>query len=203
MRIRESVVLFVLAFMAAAPVLVAQEESPRVVTMSMLIDGTNDIVSATESADRAFYRALAVFEKKFNIRLKMVERRIGFWFAPSDNFDANKELVRLVGMDLRHKSDIVIAFTTKKFFGDDAIEVDGETVFVKRQIGGIASLSGSVAIVTLEENTHTLLLHEIGHLFGVDHSFDPNSVMNGERIVSSTFDEKSKEVILANRNRQF
>src|SRR3989344_6095110 len=96
-----------------------------------------------------------------------------------------------------------IAFTTKNFFRDEEVENEGEMVMMRKALGGLAIVGGNHAIVFLGEKTELILIHELGHIFGANHSLNSRSVMTSEDIESSAFDKKSLEVILGNRNREF
>jgi len=202
MRIRVSVVSFLLAF---GPTVVAKDEKmSRIVSVSVLLEGTDAdgaVMDYHQFLQDAFFKANCVFEKEFGIKFKIIEFSAGKWFVPSDNFDGNAELESLT--NLPANGDIVAAFTTKKFFGEASIEIDGEWIPTKRRLAGLAAMSGRHAIVSLEEKSELILIHEIGHLFGVDHTFDLSSVMHSEAVQTANFDKNSKEVIRANKYRKF
>ena len=200
-KIMKGLIALLVMFTTLQPV-VAEEELPRVVNVAVLVDGGDDVMVLRNILQDAIYFATQKFRREFNIELRLTEFNIGSWRSPSDNFDGSLELVRLSEIKFRN-SDIAIAFTTKKFFRNEEILIDGESAYIQKKLGGIAMLSGNRAIVRLEEKAGLIFIHELAHLFGAGHSSDTLSVMVGEGIAYPTFDRKSREVILANRNRQF
>ncbi len=178
----------------------ASAAQPRLITVRVLVDGTDDIGAIYQPLNAAFFTASNVFQQ-FGIQFQIVELAYGGWFAPSDNFDGPKALTRISQMQFPKKVNIVVAFTTKKFFSDGEIEVDGITSVARKQFGGLAT--GKFALIGIQYKFECVLIHELGHLFGADHSSDPRSVMNAKEIKTLVFDQKSKEVILANLNRKF
>lgn len=191
----------VLVFAVLAPVgAIAQKQEEWVVTMTVLLDKDDRNREAFTHMGNAIYSVVQKFKKEFGIKLMI--RNVKIWIPASNNFDADKELVRLMGAG--HSSDLVIAFTTKSFFRNEAVDIDGEAVATERRLSGLAnSVPGNYAIVNLEEKSNLLLIHELGHLLGADHSREPDSVMNETGISFLEFDQKNKEAILANRNREF
>lgn len=181
--------------------LVAAEHSSRIVTITAVVDSRDRTMAVSTFLHRAFLETSKTFQREFNIKLKLSNLEIGSWHSPSDNFDGNIALVDIA--KIPRKSDIVVAFTTKMFYGEGFLEIDGGGVFTQKQFGGLAVVGGNHAIVRLEERTELILIHELGHIFGADHSTDIHSVMNGENILSPIFDKKSLGVICANRNRRF
>ena len=201
MRVSGFCFCFLIIFGAFLALLSAAEEPQRVVTLTVIVDGGDSVELAVPFLQDAVLKANHLFKKEFNIKFEIVELSIGPWRAPSDNFDGNAALARIA--QIPRKSDIVVVFTTKNFFGDGVVEIDGEEVVTKKQCGGLAVLGGNHTIVHLEEKSELILVHELGHIFGADHSSFNRSVMNEEFIGFSSFDKKSKEVIRANRNRSF
>lgn len=191
------VVLLVVA--PIADVALAQEPV-RVVTITILLDRDDQNREAFRYMGNAIHSAVQKFQKEFGI--KLVVKKMGNWIPGSNNFDADEELVRLISAG--RSSDLVVAFTTKSFFKNEGAEIDGGSVTVEKDLGGLANnVPGNYAIVSLEEKSNLLLIHELGHLLGADHSKEPDSVMNGTGIRFSEFDQKSKEAIITNRNREF
>lgn len=200
---RGSFALLWIVLAVSTPTFVAKEKVPlRVVTITALVDSA-DVMVASRFLNNALYTAARVFKKEFNIKLELVVFDIGSWRPPSDDFDADKEFVRLTQMP--RKSDVVVAFTTKSFFRNEenGDEIDGTPLFVKATINGCARVRGNLVLVQLEEKTDLLLIHELGHIFGARHSTEINSVMSDNGITTPTFDVRSREVIFANRNRPF
>lgn len=201
MRIR-LIASFLCALLVAAPMVVdvaLAQEPVRVVTVTILLDRDDQNREAFLYLGNAIYSAVQKFKEEFGIQLKVKD--LQNWIPVSDNFDADKELARLVSYG--HASDLVIAFTNKSFFRNETMDIDGESVTMEKNLGGLAMISGNHAIVSLEEKSDLFLIHEIAHLLGANHSPDPYSVMNGGEVVTINFDEKSKEAIIENRNREF
>lgn len=192
---------FTLAFIFSAPVFT--QEPPRIVTVTVLVDGTDNVVTTMLFLHDVFFGVSKVFQKEFGVKFKIVEFNAGLWHSPSNDFDGNEELVRIAELAFSKESDIVVAFTTKNFYGDCFVEIDGDLISTKKQFGGLAVLGGRHSIVHLEERSELVLIHELGHLFGATHSLEPNSIMNADEIKTLLFDSKTKEVINANRNRNF
>lgn len=189
-------VFFVLSFAAA-------KDPPRIVTVTLLLDGTDDVATSLGLVRAALREASLVFQKDFGIKFKLVEFSAGRWFAPSDYFDCVAEFRRIERMP--RKSDILLVFTTKSFFRLTQVgETDGEPVVGKESIDGVANIFKNNAIVRIAKRTDLLLLHELGHIFGARHSPDESSVMHEDEVsLTTAFDNESKEVINANRNRKF
>ena len=193
--------LIFLLFLLSTPSWAETQKPIRVVTVTALIDGADEPSKVSKYFRDTFYTVSKIFRQEFNIELKLVGFNTGTWFPSDENFDGDAELRRL--FDFRTTSDLVVAFTTKKFFSNGELEIDGEKTSARIQSGGLAFILGNYAIVRLQEKSELIFLHELGHIFGADHSPDLNSVMNIVAVSIAAFDKKSKEIILANRNRKF
>jgi len=177
----------------------ATDNSPRVVTIEVLIDHGDDVVRAHQAISSAVLDVSGVFRREFNIEFKVVV--VGSWRPASQHFDGNEAFSFLENAG-HNRSDIVVAFTSRSFFADVPEETDSR-ITVKRTSGGLAKLGGNHAIVRLYDRANVILIHEIAHLFMAQHSDDPGSVMYGDAIAATAFDEDSKEAVFQNRDRKF
>lgn len=134
------------------------------------------------------------FENNFNI--SFTASKFFAWKLPSDIsvFDSDLILCNLNNLTRRksHNFDILLGVTERKLFSfHGRSRADGEAIQY-----------GRTAIIRLNEYATCCLLHELGHIFGADHT-SSYSIMNYNSIDAMRFDEYNKKIILANRNRRF
>lgn len=197
---RNVVAFLALVNIVLAPIPMGVEKIPWVVTVTILTDfdfytNNNEFVQIID----ATHSAIQKFRKEFGIELVIVG--LEKWNPGSNKFNADKELIRLESVT--RKSNLMIAFTSNPFFINEVVNIDGESLIVEMSIGGLAVILGNYTIVGIEEKSEIFLIHELGHIFGADHSLNPNSVMYRDGPTTSNFDNKSKKAIFANFHRQF
>ena len=147
------------------------------------------------------------FEREFGIRF--VTQKVGAW-PPKERFSSTalllknlKERVPLKDQDGSY--DLIIAFTAEKvnvYIGGRA-RVD--------RIGSCQQGLGNYVVSFVSRpfqyrgpNTEpeldvVALIHELGHIFGAEHTQDTGSIMHENFDYRSEFDNKSREVILRNK----
>ena len=194
-RICSFIVLAVSVFFAHAE----STRGIREVSVSVLFD-TSDLRAETEAL-RAVRNASNIFEREFEIRL-VVQRKIDWRPTHVSRAGVNRkpEFARIEHM--RRETDLVIAFTRlslyDRHFG----------IFYPRlaRVGGFGSPSGNILMV-LDEKAGPTLAHELGHVFGSEHSKDKHSLMftrvRKSKVFPNAFDSKNRDIILANRGRTF
>lgn len=195
---------------SGADLVLAQEEI-RVVSISVLVDRDSIIKApgeSTASVIGAIKDSSKFFKKEFGIVFQII--RVDFWkfSAFKTEFDRKIAMDNLKNESNSNGSDLTLAFTTKEVF--DPIEEisDGIVVTGKQQFDGFADRLSGTAIIRLffsfegNKRTKQITLHELGHLFGAEHSWDVKSVMN-QRGGSERFDEISAKTIKENRQKRF
>lgn len=134
------------------------------------------------------------FENNFDVSFTALKFFI--WKLPSEVsvFDSDLILNNLNALTRRnsHNFDILLGITERRLF----------SLNNRARAHGTALQYGRTAIIRLNEFATNCLLHELGHIFGADHT-SCYSIMNCNSIDAIDFDEFNKKIILANRNRRF
>lgn len=142
--------------------------------------------------------ASEIFKKEFGIELILKSIKIRNYYPesilPYFVFDYVKCLQRQEDLQ---KFDAIIAFTEAPFLshGDSS--------------RALAAIKLRERLILLGNPLHLslfkfCLVHELGHLFGAEHTEDEKSYMNGEMDIKACFfEEASKKTILDNKQRQF
>jgi len=168
-----------------------REENPR------WVEELRDLVEAASD----------YFEREFGIRL--VTQRVSPW--PERERIASTALLlarvkRQVPLtDENGRYDLIIAFTGElvNIYSDGKARVD-RIGNCQQGLGNylVSSVSGRFRYhgPNTEPNIDVVaLVHELGHIFGAEHTRDINSIMHENFDYRTEFDNKSREVILKNK----
>ena len=160
-----------------------------------------------EEVRRLIEAASDYFEREFAIRL--VTQTVAPW-PLKDRIPSTPSLMNRLKAEVPLKDpggsyDLVIAFTAERvnFYVGGRARVD--------RIGNCQQGLGNylVSSVTARfqyggpyaepEMDVVALIHELGHIFGAEHTQDINSIMNEDFGYRTEFDKKNREIILKNR----
>lgn len=147
------------------------------------------------------------FEREFGIRLVAV--KVAPWPQRERIASTALLLARLEQeVPLRDSSgsyDLVIAFTAEpvNIYSDGKARVDrigncrqGLGNYMVSAVSNPFRYQGPHAEPTADV---VAVIHELGHIFGAEHSADTNSIMHKNFDYRTEFDKKSREVILKNK----
>lgn len=147
------------------------------------------------------------FEREFGIRL--VTEKVSPW--PERERIASTALLlarvkRQVPLtDENRTYDLVIAFTGElvNIYSDGKARVD-RIGSCREGLGNYLAISVSDRFRYRGPNAEpsidvVALIHELGHIFGAEHSQDTSSIMHENFDYRTAFDKKSREVILKNK----
>lgn len=152
-----------------------------------------------------------VFERKFQIKLKIVS--INPWEFLPNSHELPATYTDVIAKLENPAYDLVLIFTGRKLFTCKPDDSDyskeewseltspcpyGET---KETLMGSAAQNGTNAIIVLSPESPYIALHEIGHLFGAEHTREFSIMRPQLSPVTEHFDDKNKEKILKNRRR--
>lgn len=152
------------------------------------------------------------FEKEFGIRL--VTESTAAWPA-QQRIRSTPDLLAQLQRDFpvqrnKERYDLIIAFTAEPL----SRNVRAGRPRVDR-IGNCREGLGSYVVTTVSRpfryagvNSEppldvVALIHELGHIFGAEHTVDSSSIMNEDFDYRSEFDMKNRSMILKNRNCPF
>jgi hypothetical protein len=151
------------------------------------------------------------FEREFGIRF--VTESTAAWPA-KERFTSTASLLNQLKQDFplsasKDGYDLIIAFTGERlnpYIGGRA-RVDrigscahGLANYVVTSVSTPFRYAGVNAEPTIEV---IALVHELGHVFGAEHTDDPHSIMHENFDYRSEFDMKNRSVILSNRKCSF
>ena len=166
---------------------------------------------AWESEVRGLIEASSdYFEEEFGVRL--ITQAVSPWPTQEKLF-STAELMTLVKKDFpliaSADYDLIVSFTAEQVnsYRGGRGRVDrigncreGLSRYVVTYVSQIFRYTGA----TSEPSIDVIgLVHELGHVFGAEHTRDINSIMNEDFDYRAGFDAKNREVILQNRNCPF
>jgi hypothetical protein len=151
------------------------------------------------------------FEREFGIRF--ITQSTAAWPA-SEKINSTAGLLARLKQDfpLNHRKedyDLIVVFTAERvnrYFGGRG-RVDrigncqqGLGTYVINHVSAPFHYTGAHAEPTIDVVS---LIHELGHVFGAEHSQDTGSIMHENFDYRSEFDMKNRSVILKNRSCPF
>lgn len=168
-------------------------------------------VSPTVEADPEwkgkFTRELAYASKIFENEFKLKFKPAIFWnWTPRDEArDMNYLMEDLKSNFPLDQVDLVIGVSTLTPSDAQAGLKDIHVIGRTHVFGGYLVLRHPRRTPLLHVQEETVLVHELGHLFGAAHTEDRNSVMSPvvERQIPSAFDPENREIIKMTRNFDF
>lgn len=215
MIMRRRTICFILsALLLSSCALLEPESSYRLVRVKALADpAIRERNPGWEQELRGFIEASSdYFENEFGIRL--VTQSTAPWPAHARIRSTIELLARLkedFPIDNKFGSyDLVIAFTAEphnRHLRAGRPRVD--------RIGDCRQGLGNYIVTTVSRRFRytgvgselpldvIALIHELGHIFGAEHTSDPNSIMNENFDYRSDFDMKNHNVILKNKHCHF
>jgi len=142
-----------------------------------------------QEVKRLIYETSRIFEDNFGIEFKL--HSIKSWYSPNSLFSMHALLKDLRQKFSREDTDIILGLTSQYHLKNDLL--------------GVASyLNGFVLLRRIDSSfvMRQTLVHEFSHLFGAIDLNEKKSVMGNGQTVES-FDEFSKRIIFANKDRSF
>jgi hypothetical protein len=150
------------------------------------------------------------FENEFGVRL--VTQSVIAW-PPQEKLFSTAELMALVKKEFPSDAaadyDLIVAFTAEQVNsyrgGRGRVDRIGNCrEGLSRYIVSYVSKPFRYTGATTEPTIDVVgLIHELGHVFGAEHTPDINSIMNENFDYRADFDAINREVILQNRNCPF
>jgi hypothetical protein len=161
----------------------------------------------SEEARNLVEAASDYFEREFGIRF--VTQRVAPWPA-NEKLPSTALLLSRLKSEVPLKEpegsyDLIIAFTAERvnvYFGGRArVDRIGDC---QRGLGNylVSSVSGPFRYLgpsAQPELDVLALIHELGHIFGAEHTRDTSSIMHEHFDYRTEFDKKSRETILKNK----
>jgi Metallo-peptidase family M12 len=191
----------------------AVETPQRVVRIKALADPSLRQRNAGWDAElRGLVEAASdYFEREFGIRL--ATQSTGAWPA-NERFSSTAALLNRLKQDFPLNADddsydLIVAFTGERVntYAGGRARVDrigncqhGLARYIVASVSTPFRYAGANAEPTIEL---VALIHELGHVFGAEHTDDPHSIMHENFDYRSEFDIKNRSVILRNRSCPF
>ena len=210
---RQPIIYCILSFLAVPACGVSTQSSPqRIVRVKALADPAMRARNPLwESEIRGLIEASSdFFEDEFGVRF--VTQSASAW-PEQQRVTATAELMSLLKKEFpagaNSDYDLIVAFTAESVnsYRGGRGRVDrigncreGLARYVVTYVSKLYRYTGSTTEPTIDV---VGLIHELGHVFGAEHTQDINSIMNENFDYRSGFDAKNREVILANRNCAF
>ncbi len=184
----------------------------RPVKITVLVDRDpweQDEESVKQEIEEIIHFIGKIFEKEFGLTFALDS--IKPWNFPSENGEVNTDIATSnIQQTIDYeKSNILLGFTNKKLY--NCINLNQEEMLLQLSLllngmrdkircvtekrhyaNGIAETPGKVA---LTEFNKFIALHEVAHLFGAEHFYDDESIMNPVVGENKTFDVANKEII--------
>lgn len=187
------------------PVAFAEEPMVRPMRIIALADRDpwqRDETTARQSITKITNFVSEIFQKEFG--LAFILAAIEPWSLSTDenkeiDLDVNLAHLKHAANTAHQEFDIVLGFSDKQQFR--CVNHDDETVILKqtpcplenkKYYYGLAQSPGKVALLRFSKFA---ALHEVGHLFGADHTSDNTSIMGKIIYDNTTFDDTNKEII--------
>lgn len=201
---RSLIFLFIIAtfFLSRTTPASAQDNSSRNIAVTVFADSEllEKNAEQTEREIKEIIEFVAnIFKKEFGAIL--VLRAIKPWEFPrgETEINASRALVDIQQKPEYKDSDIILGFTKKNLYRMRTVTNDDTLVQQKEYVGGLAFIADKVAVI---QNDELIALHEVGHIFGANHSKDASSVMY-QYPQSKNFDNENKIIIQKNIKERF
>lgn len=199
-------ICFILSVLAASSCALSQSGPQRVARVKVLADSRFQEQDPRwrDTAAALIQAASDYLEREFGIRL--VTASLEPWRL-EERIASMAGLLRRLKEDypLDGESDLVVAFTRENInvYSSGRARVDrigdcreGLGRYVVSWVSGPHRYRGPDSEPELDA---LALIHEIGHIFGAEHSREIDSVMHEDFAYRTEFDKKNREIILRNK----
>jgi hypothetical protein len=181
----------------------------RIVQVKLVVDARlpRETEGWQKTVKQLWERVSDYYQEQFAIRLRIVA--IEGW-----DFRGTTPFISSLMLDLKERAprnsqkyDLTVGLTRQKlnvYRGRGRVDRIGdcEEGLGSYVVGSISAPSYYYRQDDLE-NDSAALIHEIGHVFGAEHSDDADSIMHQQFRYRTEFDRKNREVILRNRLCEF
>jgi hypothetical protein len=213
MTTRRRIICCILSFLAFSSCGVLVNDAPqRIVRVKVLADpALRERNPRWDAEVRGLIEASSdYFENEFGVRF--ITQSTAAW--PQEKISSTAELLTHLKQDFplnRNNGgyDLIVAFTAERvnpyFGGRGRVDRIGDCVqglgnYVVSYVSTPFRYTGVMKEPTIDVIG---LVHELGHIFGAEHTQDTQSIMNENFGYRSEFDMKNRNVILKNRNCPF
>ncbi|MBI4550209.1 MAG: tetratricopeptide repeat protein [Candidatus Omnitrophica bacterium] len=192
----------VTAFLCAAPCAAQPAGEMREVKVGVAVaPGFKSVPGWKNEFERRLAYASRIFETEFKIRL----RPSAYWnWHPEESGETRKLLEDLSERFPLDGADLVVGLTRLTVMPEPERIKDLHVIGQARPFGGYV-LIRYPASKLFKIQQETVLVHEIGHVFGAVHTGNRTSIMSPvvERQIPSVFDEANRQIIRLTRRMDF
>ncbi|MBI3306427.1 MAG: tetratricopeptide repeat protein, partial [Candidatus Omnitrophica bacterium] len=194
---------YILCFVFLFPVSVQAENSPRELVVGVAVTPNFKVDREWKSKfERRLAYASQIFQSEFGIRFRVAY--YWDWIVSEEKQDSDYLLADLMGRFPLHNADCVIGLSRLTHPGEVGNMNDLDV------LGRTQPFSGYLVVRYPENKLYriqeeTVLVHELGHLFGAVHVAEPATIMSPAvyKQIPTSFDSGNRQIISLTRNMNF